>query len=214
MNTFPPKPTPQETLDILQAGNRQFVACQNGIPHFDADYRMKLAQGPRSAHVLATVVGCSDCRVTPEFVFHSGPGDLFVIRTAGFACLSDESLASVDFGVVQLESPILVVLGHTDCKAVKLALQKTEIDSPGLSLTLKSTLLKLADSLEANMREADLDKKVWDDVSVNEAIKKNVFLTIQRIVKSSPGIQKLQAEGKVLVVPALYQLDSGLVEWL
>ena len=214
MTTFPPKPTPRETLEILKAGNRLFAACQDGIPHFDAAYRMKLAHGPRSEHVLATVVGCSDCRVTPEFVFHSGPGDLFVIRTAGFACLSDESLASADFGVVQLQSPLLVVLGHTDCKAVRIALEKTEIDSLELSPSLKSTLQKLADTLDTNTSEADRDQSVWDDDSVNEMIRRNVFLTVERIVKSSPGIQELQAAGKVLVVPALYQLESGLIEWL
>ncbi|MGD9125945.1 MAG: carbonic anhydrase [Planctomycetia bacterium] len=211
---FPPKPTPQGALEKLKTGNQRFVNGENFMPRLDAEHRMNLAKGKRSEHVLATVVGCSDCRVTPEFIFHSDPGDLFVIRTAGFSCLSDESLASVDFGVVQLESPLLIVLGHTDCKAVQIALQKAEIDSPELSLTLKSTILKLADSLEANMRESDLQKETWDDAAVNEVIKQNAFLTIERILEKSSGIQKLRDEGKLLVVPALYQLESGLVEWL
>ena len=213
--TFPPKPDPQTTLEKLKAANTRFVTGQNAPPRFDDGYRMLLAKGKRSEHVLATVVGCSDSRVTPEFVFNSDPGDLFVIRTAGFACLSEESLASVIFGVVHLKSPLLVVLGHTDCKAVKLAVQKTDTEDPATNLTLKSTLLKLADSLEETVNEMKIKEETpITPEALDEIIKQNVFLTIERIRQSSLEIQKLEAESEVIIVPALYRLESGLVEWL
>lgn len=224
MPIFPPKPNPKETLAKLKAGNTRFAAGQSVAPRFDADYRMMLAEGKRSDHVLATVVGCSDSRVCPEFVFNSDPGDLFVIRTAGFACLSDESLASANFGVVHLKSPLLIVLGHTDCKAVKIAVHKTEADAPDPNLPLETTLLTLGDSLKESLSEMGIRKigiskrgtkeETLTSEALDEIIKKNVFLTIERIRQSSPEIQKLQAEGEVIIAPALYRLESGLVEWL
>lgn len=214
MTLFPLKPTPQKTFEKLKAGNERFASGQNHIPRFDDEYRKMLAVGERSDHVIATVVGCSDSRVSPEFVFNSDPGDLFVIRTAGFACLSDESLASVNFGVVQLKSPLLVVLGHNDCKAVKGAIQKMGADTPEISLVLKITLLRLAHSLEADMEKMDFEPENLDDKTLDEIIKQNVFLTADRIIKSCPQIRKHQADGTLIVAPAFYHLESGTVEWL
>lgn len=179
-----------------------------------------LAKGERTAHVIATVVGCSDSRVPPEFVFNSDPGDLFVVRTAGASCLSDESLASVDFGILHLKSPLLVVLGHTDCKAIKTSLQTTGADISEANLTtgnspaLKNTLRLLFDSLENHFEETAPAEIAEDTEALDEITKKNVFLTIERILENSPRIRQLQDAGQLIIAPAFYRLETGTVEWL
>jgi carbonic anhydrase len=111
--------TPARALAELRAGNRRFVTGTRVHPNQDAEHRAALAdvQTP-----FAVVFGCSDSRLAAEIIFDRGLGDLFVVRTAGHL-VGDEVLASIEYGVAVLDTPLVVILSHDSCGAVGAALQ-------------------------------------------------------------------------------------------
>src|SRR5881398_3731799 len=111
--------TPDEALDYLLEGNRRFVAGQADHPNQDAARRASSANSQRP---FAVLFGCSDSRVAAEIIFDRGIGDLFVVRTAGHL-IGEEVLASIDFAVAVLGTPLVVILSHDSCGAVGAALE-------------------------------------------------------------------------------------------
>lgn len=108
---------PNTALAALLAGNQRFVRGAPLHPNQDAAHRARTATGQ---HPFAVILGCSDSRVAAEIVFDCGLGDLFVIRTAGHL-LGAEVLASIEFAITALHTPLIVVLGHDRCGAVAAA---------------------------------------------------------------------------------------------
>ena len=106
-------PAAQKSLSQLQEGNRRFV---NGefTAKIDAKRRQEILAGQ---HPFATILTCSDSRVVPEYIFDQGLGEIFIIRTAG-EVLDEIALASIEYGVEHLHTPLVVVLGHSLCGAV------------------------------------------------------------------------------------------------
>src|SRR5919199_6278979 len=121
--------TPDEALQFLLDGNERFVRGDVAHPNQDAERRVASAadQSP-----FAVIFGCSDSRVAAEIVFDRGLGDLFVVRTAGHL-VGEEVLASIEYAVEVLETPLIVILGHDSCGAVGAALQAHEsgVTPPG-----------------------------------------------------------------------------------
>ena len=113
-----PKPIPTEPLGRLQYGNELFAKGVLQTPKVDEMTRYQLET--EGQHPFAVVVSCSDSRVPPELVFNQGLGDLFVVRVAG-NIVNEENLASIEYAVEHLKAPLIVVLGHTHCGAVKAA---------------------------------------------------------------------------------------------
>src|SRR5499427_2160342 len=109
--------TPAEALTELLAGNHRFVTGQRVHPHQDAERRAAVAVAQRP---FAVVFGCSDSRLAAEIIFDRGLGDLFVVRTAGHI-IGPEVSASIEYGVLVLGVPLLVVLGHDSCGAIRAA---------------------------------------------------------------------------------------------
>src|ERR687886_2158466 len=116
MTTWPR--TPDEALRFLLDGNARFVAGELEHPNQDAARRETSATAQRP---FAVLFGCSDSRVAAEIIFDRGLGDLFVVRTAGHL-VGEEVLASIDYAVAVLETPLVVVLSHDSCGAVGAAL--------------------------------------------------------------------------------------------
>lgn len=108
-------PTPAQAWADLCAGNQRFVAGHNRHPRQSSDDRARLVQGQRPK---AVVFGCSDSRVAAEIVFDQGLGDLFVVRTAGHV-VDASVLGSLEYAVDILDVPLIAVLGHDSCGAVK-----------------------------------------------------------------------------------------------
>lgn len=111
--------TPTQAWAALMAGNERFVAGTPQHPNQSAGRRHEIAGGQRP---FATFFGCSDSRVAAEVIFDQGLGDLFVVRTAGHV-ISPTELGSLEFGPVVLDIPLIVVLGHDSCGAVKAAME-------------------------------------------------------------------------------------------
>jgi carbonic anhydrase len=188
--------TPDQAWQRLKDGNERFVSGQMESKDLGAKKRQELAKGQRP---FAIVLSCADSRVPPEYIFNQGLGDLFVLRVAGN--ISDPLLvASMEYAVEHFQVPLIIVLGHEDCGAVKAALGK---DRPG------GDLGKLIDAIHVG-KDLPLEKTAAEA----EAIKNNVRHQIDAITKHSAVIKNHVDQKKLVIVSGVYSLSSGKVEWL
>jgi carbonic anhydrase len=187
-------PTADEALAALKAGNARYVAAKCEAPHRDAACRAKLATGQAP---FAVVLGCSDSRVPPEILFDQGMGDLFIVRTAGNV-VDDVVLGSIEYAAEHLGAPLVVVLGHERCGAVKAAVKGGE--APGHIGALVKAIKPSVDAVKG---------KTGDPAENSMAA--NAAAMAKEIRSSAPILAKLVEEGKLKVVAARYDLDSGEV---
>lgn len=188
--------TPDQALAKLMAGNERFVTRKRFNPHQDLARITEVAGGQAP---FAAILSCADSRVVPEIAFDQGIGDLFVVRVAGNLAIT-EDVASEEYAVGLLGTPLLMVLGHERCGAVGAALQGGEL--PG---SLSSLVLAIQPALEASAAEPG-DR-------LTNAVKANVRLQVQRL-KQSPVIASALTQGKLKLVGAYYDLDSGEISVL
>lgn len=186
--------TALEALSKLKEGNQRFVANKMEEVALDKSAKIELVQGQSP---FAIILSCADSRVVPELIFNTGMGELFVLRVAGNVA-NTSSLASMEYAVANLDTPVIVVLGHQNCGAVTAALQGGDY-GPNLN--------HLLGHITPAINEAS------DPTSVDEVIRKNAELTVKTISRDSEIIAKAVEEGKVKIVPAYYHLDSGKVEY-
>jgi carbonic anhydrase len=195
-STDPSAPrTPQEALGLLKAGNDRFARNASSPVSLSVNRRRELAD---AQHPLAIVLSCADSRVPPEFVFNVGLGDLFVIRTAG-EVIDRSILASLEYGAEHLHIPLLVVMGHESCGAVKAAAEaKSAPPSPNLDYLLKAI-------------QASRKPIVQDRDAIKTLVLANVEQVINDAMAKSSLLQRLVDEGRIGVVGAYYELVSGRV---
>lgn len=187
-------PNAAQALEALKAGNARYVASKCEGPNRDAACRAKLATGQAP---FAVVLGCSDSRVPPEILFDQGMGDLFIVRTAGNV-VDDVVLGSIEYAAEHLGAPLVVVLGHERCGAVKAAVEGGE--APG-------HIGALVKSIQPSV---DATKGKTGDHAEN-AMAANAAAMAKEIRTSAPILAKLAEEGKLQVVAARYDLDTGEV---
>jgi carbonic anhydrase len=193
----------EDAWRILQEGNARYVAGRPQHPHQGPERRaLTTAQGQ---HPLAAVLTCSDSRVPAEIIFDQGIGDLFVIRVAGNVAATDE-IGSLEYAVDHLAAPLVVVLGHTQCGAVTAVLEDTK---------LPPNIAALVDPIKPAVDKARQDNPdAARDALLKAAITDNVWQAIEDMLKGSPIIRDKVRDGRVRVAGALYDLDSGQVQWL
>jgi carbonic anhydrase len=185
-----------ESLARLKAGNARFVADASEALPITAPRRTALAGGQTP---FATVLSCADSRVPPEVVFHTGLGDLFVVRSAGH--VADKSvLASLEYGAEHLHTPILVVMGHEMCGAVKAASETPDATSLGPNLDYMLRAIRPAVA-RAKSHPAD--------ARLRAAILENVEETINTLLESSSVLRELGESKRMTIVGAYYELASG-----
>ncbi len=187
-----------ESLGRLRAGNAEFVSHPEAALPVDAARRTALAQGQAP---FATVLSCADSRVPPEIVFHTGLGDLFVVRAAGN--IADKAiLASVEYGAEHLHIPLVVVMGHESCGAVKAAVETPVSKSLGPNLDFLIKAIRPAVLATASLPEAR---------RMRAAILHNVEDSVNTLIDSSAILRHLGESGKVGFVGAYYELSTGRV---
>ena len=182
----------------LLEGNKRFTEGKPAVKECGAERREELTKGQ---HPFATVLSCSDSRVPPEVVFDQALGDIFIIRVAGNV-IEPTILGSIEYGVEHLHTPLLIILGHEQCGAVKAALE-TQGEAEG---NIGVILRKIKPAVES-ARKADMGKEETLDLAVRE----NVKNTYNEIMKS-PIVSHLSHEGKLKIVAAEYRLKSGMIE--
>jgi carbonic anhydrase len=194
----PPVPTAADVaLKTLLAGNKAFVSAGASCSRLTPARRTEVAA---DQHPIAIVVGCADSRVPPEAIFGQGIGDLFVIRVAGNV-IDDDILGSIEYAVEHVGVPLVVVLGHERCGAVKAALA-TEAP-PGHVAALVGRIRQVI---------ARAPKAVGDPLDA--AVRANVAASVKDVASSQPVMAPMIQTGKVKVVGARYDLDTGAVELL
>ncbi|BBM86517.1 carbonic anhydrase [Candidatus Uabimicrobium amorphum] len=198
--------TPDDVLKILRKGNQHWSSDKMQHPHHSIDLRH--IQAVEGQLPIFTIITCSDSRVIPELIFDQGVGDAFVIRVAGNILGGDE-LASIEYGVKHLQTPLLLVLGHSSCGAVTAALdhvQHPDHEQHG-------NIPKLISKIEPAVREAQKDLKKGENL-LDKSIVVNVRTTHKQIIEKSEAARKQIAEGRLKIVSAVYNIETGKVEWL
>jgi len=192
--------TADEALQTLKEGNRRFAAGHPANPHRDPGRRSELVSGQ---HPFAAVLTCSDSRVVPEIVFDQGLGDLFIIRVPGNV-VDETVLGSLELGVEHLGVPLVVVLGHTQCGALTVALAAEAAGDH------RQTLVELLQpALDASARgDGDPEKRL------ERAVRANVRLAVEGLRRSTPTLGPLHRQDALRIVGAVYDIATGLVEWM
>lgn len=195
--------TPDQALSMLKEGNARFTS--GALKHPNADQARRSQTASKGQHPFASVLSCSDSRVPVEILFDSGIGDIFTIRVAGNVADTDET-GSIEYGVDHLGTPVLVVLGHTHCGAVTAVVENDQ---------LHGNIPPLVDNIipaVAKARAQHPDLK--GDALIEEAVKANVWQAIDDMFKLSEAVRKHVKDGSVKVVGAIYDIDSGKIDWM
>ena len=190
-------PTAEAVLAELKAGNQRHVKVQYTHPHQTGARRLALARGQQPHAVILT---CADSRVPPEIVFDLGLGDIFGIRVAGNVA-PDAEVASIEYAVEHLHTPLVVVMGHQSCGAVAAAIEGGE--APGHLQALVNAIHPAVDKA----------RKLPGNLSDN-AIRLNVEMVVEQLRASQPVLAEAVAAGKLRIVGAVYSLETGTVAWL
>jgi len=195
--------TPDQALERLQRGNERFVASKPIHPNQDPFRRSvttKEGQKP-----FATILGCADSRVPLELVFDAGVGDLFVVRVAGNVTYFDGA-GTIEYGADHLGSNLLVVLGHTKCGAVSAVVSGGE--AHGNIPALVANIVPPVTRVKAE------NPGMQGDALINKAIEANTWQSIEDLFKQSPMMRDMAKSGAVKVVGAIYDIESGKVNWM
>lgn len=191
-----------EAVHKLLEGNQRYVLGKLAKKDLGEAKRQELAKGQ---HPFAVILACSDSRVAPELLFDQGIGDLFVIRAAGNV-VDKIALGSMEYAIEHLHCPLLLVLGHQSCGAVKAALESS--GSPEGNI---GEIVKKIKPAAIRAKNAGLpDQAELLDLAVQENIR-NVY---QEILEKSGVVKEGVEEGKLKVLIGEYYLETGKVKLL
>jgi carbonic anhydrase len=197
-------PHPDDVLKQLMEGNGRFAGGQAHSPRRSPEDFRPLAAGQNP---MAVIVACADSRVSPELLFDMGVGDLFVIRVAGNVVdgAGVTVKGSIEYAIAELNVPLVVVLGHTSCGAVKAAV--THIDQ-------KDSLPGSINGLVELIKPAVLKVQGQPGDVCDNATLENVRIGVEKLKSLQPILAPRVAAGSVKVVGGVYDLHSGKVELL
>ncbi len=198
----------RDALARLKEGNRRFVAGEwSGAELADGTRRAALVEGQNP---FAIILGCSDSRVPAEIVFGQGLGDLFVIRVAGNV-VAPSLVGSVEFAAEAFGTRLVVVMGHSDCGALKATLEALERPEETQSKNLRSIVDRIRPSFDALMAtELRHDREAL----LREAGRANVRASVDHLRHGSEILERLIASEGLVVVGAEYSLATGRVVFL
>lgn len=204
------KPKPDKVIKMLMEGNERFVSGKSEHPNMDKNRLIQAGRENQADYAYATVITCSDSRVPVEAIFDAGIMDIFVIRVAGNVCDTDE-VGSIEYGLAHVKTPVMVVLGHTQCGAVTAVTQAVL----GKGHALERNIPPLVDNIEPAVHRAiEIYPHAKGDEIIPLAIEENVWTSIRDLFMKSPATRKLVETGKTKVVGAIYDVGTGKIEWL
>ena len=194
--------TPQEIVNMAKAGNQRFVKDERQ----DRDYLHDQAVTAAGQHPAAVILSCIDSRAPAEIILDAGIGDMFNARIAGN--FVDRDLAgSMEFACAVAGAKVVMVMGHTSCGAIKGAIDGAKLGN------LTALLAKLTPAVNA-VKNVPGERSGKNSAFVDAVAAENVRLTLQEIRKISPVLAGLEKEQKILMVGAMYQVETGEVEFL
>lgn len=197
----------REALARLQAGNRRFVGTNpDATPTLSAGHRLALADGQQP---FAIVLGCSDSRVPAELVFGQGFGDLFVIRVAGNV-VAPSQIGSVEFAAARFETRLVVVLGHTECGAIRATLDELRRPAPSQSPALRAIVERIRPAVEPLLAPP---LPAEPGPLVAQAVRANIRAAVDQLRHGSALLERLIQQDGLLIVGAEYALRTGVVDF-
>jgi len=185
---------------VLKAGNKKFVNNRRF-----ARQRRHTAGG-QNPHTI--VLSCSDSRVTPEFIFSQRIGEFFVVRSAG-EVTDDVVIDSIEYATRTFDSSLIVVLAHTDCGAVKGALERLRING-GVIDKVNGHLLAVLVPIETAIVQAGID--IYAPDALQQATRANVVYIVNQLLTESPIIAQAVESKEISIVGAEYHLRTGKVK--
>jgi carbonic anhydrase len=206
-----PAPAPMQVASIdadtalamLRDGNTRFVQGESTFPNLNQDRRCLTTDGGQ--HPYVSVLSCADSRVPPELLFDAGIGELFVIRVAGNVADTDE-IGTLEYGAGHLNTPLILVMGHTKCGAVTAVVKKADVGG---------SIPKLVDNIIPAVETAREKYAGTPEAKfIQLAIKENVRQAMTDVLRNSEEIRHLVAADKVKIVGAVYDIHNGTIEWL
>jgi carbonic anhydrase len=189
--------TSEQALTRLMNGNQRFVTGNLTHPNQSPDQRSVLVE---SQNPFAAILSCADSRVPSNIIFDQGLGDLFVVRVAG-NIVDNTVLGSLEFAVIKLQVPLIMVLGHANCGAVQATLKGDKL--PGHLPNIARAIQPAVESISNQPGDP-----------LENAIRANAKMVADQLCNSKPILFSQVASGQVEIVPAYYDLASGKVEIL
>jgi len=196
-----------EALERLKAGNQRFVSeTRDSDASSHQSRRRELAAGQAP---FAIILGCSDSRVPAEIVFDQGLGDLFVIRVAG-NIVAPSQIGSIEFAAARYGTPLVVVLGHSQCGAVLATVEELGRRTEEQSRNLRSIVDRIRPSVETL-----LETEVAHDPEalVRHAVRANIRMSVHQLRYGSALLEQMIERGTLKVVGAEYSLETGVVDF-
>jgi carbonic anhydrase len=197
-----PARTPASAWNNMLRGNERFISGEPAHPRQDVERREQLAAGQAPD---AALFGCSDSRLAAEIIFDKGIGDLFVVRNAG-QVISDSVIGSLEYAVSELGVPLIVVLGHDECGAVRAAIDSQGADAPTLPPHIARIVEKIVPAVMRVAAGSPVDAATLDS---HEVGREHLRDTIAELLDSSELISDAIAAGTLAVVGANYRLLEG-----
>ena len=193
--------SPQAALDRLMAGNARYAANKLDVK----DFAVGRAARAQAQYPIASILCCADSRVAPELMFDQIAGDLFVVRVAG-NYLNPDALASLEYGVAVLGTPLVMVMGHSNCGALKATIEEIQSSKP-----LPGHIWDITDAVRPAIEST---VKAGGENLLERATDANVEYNVARVTSAQPIIAETVKSGRVHVVGAEYELATGKVRLL
>ena len=195
--------TPNKALNFLKEGNQRF---QNNLKA-NRNLLEQVNDTSDGQFPFATILSCIDSRVSAELVFDQGLGDIFSVRIAG-NFVNEDILGSMEFACKLAGTKLIVVLGHTSCGAVKGACDDAKMGN------LTKLIEKITPAVNAVTEPTDTSLRNSTNLEfVDSVSEKNVILTIERIHKESPILLEMEKNGEIMIVGAMYNIQTGDVKF-
>ncbi|MEJ7914064.1 MAG: carbonic anhydrase [Chitinophagaceae bacterium] len=189
---------PYYGMQKLLGGNSRFQNGKSIFPRQNPQLIKRLSEGQLP---FATIVGCSDSRVSSEILFDQGFGDLFVCRTAG-QVMAEATYGTIEYAYLNLGTKLIVVLGHTGCGAVEAAIKRPEAP-PGHIVSLINAI-----------KPAAIKTEKMPGNKLNNAVRQNVINQVDELRQLESVLSRAYEKGSLLIVGAVYDLGTGKVEFL
>ncbi len=193
--------TPQLALDLLKEGNRRFVEQKAT----SKDFKQQVLQTSKGQYPMAILLSCVDSRTSSELVFDQGLGDIFNARIAG-NFVNDDILGSMEFACKVAGSKLILIVGHTNCGAIKGACDNVELGN------LTHVIKEIQPAVES-VTNVHGERNSKNHDFVERVSKQNVLLAIKEIRDKSKILNEMEVSGAIKIVGAMYDLESGKVEF-
>ena len=193
-----------KALSLLKEGNARFVEMD--LRHLNQNQWIREETAAEGQKPFAVILACSDSRVPVEIIFDHGIGDIFVVRVAGNVVMDASVIGSIEYAAQTLKTPLLVVLGHNECGAVKAGISGDP--TSGGVRDIQKKIEPIATGVKT--AQPELTGHALPDV----VVRANAIQAKEDILSQSAGLSRMVKEGKLKAMVAIYDLRPGKVEWL